>query len=343
MDGNAKGGSDTLTETTGGYGVLATLYGDAYTMSGNTRGGNDTLTATLSGRGVRASLYGDAETSDNARGGDDILTTGYVHSYSLYGDADTMTDNTRGGNDTLTANVSVLVGGGASLYGDAYTMSDNTRGGNDTLTATVGIRIGDPGRFAEASLYGDAETMSNNARGGDDTLTLIASEDYTRLHGALYGDAGTMSGSAVGGNDILNGSASNDTLYGDAANYNPSSPGSIKGGKDILNGGAGNDQLWGGPNDDAFVFGRGSGNDTINDFNQGNAAVGSPAKEHDVIDVRAYGFADWNALRGLISDNSSGNAVIQLSPTDSITLVGVHSASLKASDFIISGPAPKVI
>jgi Ca2+-binding RTX toxin-like protein len=152
-----------------------------------------------------------------------------------------------------------------------------------------------------------------------------------------------MSDRAAGGNDILNGGSSDDTLYGDAASYNPSSPGSISGGKDILNGGAGDDQLWGGPNNDTFVFGRGSGNDTINDFNQGNAAVGSPAQEHDVIDLRAYGFADWNALRGLISDNSSGNAVIQLSQMDSITLVGVHSASLKASDFIISGSAPKVI
>ena len=139
-----------------------------------------------------------------------------------------------------------------------------------------------------------------------------------------------MSDSADGGNDILIGGAGNDYLYGDAATYNPSSPGSIHGGKDILNGGAGDDQLWGGPNDDTFVFGLGSGNDTINDFNQGNAAVRSPAQEHDVIDVSAYGFADWSALRGLISHDGSGNAVIQLSPTDSITLAGVQSANLKS-------------
>ena len=42
------------------------------------------------------------------------------------------------------------------------------------------------------------------------------------------------------------------------------------------------------------------------------------------------------ALHAAIND-VSGNAVIQLSPTDSITLVGVQTANLTASDFIITG------
>jgi serralysin len=50
--------------------------------------------------------------------------------------------------------------------------------------------------------------------------------------------------------------------------------------------------------------------------------------------VQAYAFADWNALQAEISD-VSGNAVIQLSDTDSITLVGVHAADLHQTDFII--------
>ena len=85
----------------------------------------------------------------------------------------------------------------------------------------------------------------------------------------------------------------------------PTSPGSITGGTDILNGGAGNDQLWGGPNDDKFVFNVGSGNDTINDFNQGNSAVGSTATEHDIINVHDYHFADWNTLQAEITEMSS--------------------------------------
>ena len=114
----------------------------------------------------------------------------------------------------------------------------------------------------------------------------------------------------------------------------PTSPGSITGGTDILNGGAGNDQLWGGPNDDTFVFNVGSGNDTINQFNRGNSAVGSTATEHDIINLQDYHFADWGTLQGKITE-VSGNAVIQLSANDSITLVGVDFNDLHQTDFII--------
>jgi len=144
-----------------------------------------------------------------------------------------------------------------------------------------------------------------------------------------------MTDNAYGGNDPLNGRAGNDTLYGDAVSYSPSTPGSITGGTDTLNGGAGNDQLWGGPNDDTFVFNVGSSNDVINDFNHGNLAGGSTATEHDIINLHAYGFSDWNALQSAISDNVAGSAVIQRSATDSITLVRNHTADLYQTDCII--------
>ena len=115
----------------------------------------------------------------------------------------------------------------------------------------------------------------------------------------------------------------------------PTSPGSIIGGTDTLNGGAGNDQLWGGPNDDKFVFNLGSGIDTIYDFDKDNLAVGNTATEQDTINVHAYGFPNWTALQAAISDNVSGNAVIHLSSTDSIELVGVHKIALLQTDFII--------
>jgi hypothetical protein len=60
------------------------------------------------------------------------------------------------------------------------------------------------------------------------------------------------------------------------------------------------------------------------------------ATEHDVIDVQAYGFSDWTALQGAIRDNASGNAVIQLSATDSIELVGVQTANLLQTDFLFT-------
>jgi hypothetical protein len=146
-----------------------------------------------------------------------------------------------------------------------------------------------------------------------------------------------MSGNVKGGNDTLDGSSGNSFLFGDAQFYSPSSPGSITGGKDLLIGGP-NDQLWGGPNDDTFKFNLGAGNNVIHDFDQGNLAVGSTAPEHDVIDVKAYGFANWNALHAAISDDSSGNAVIHLTPDNlnTISLDGVHTANLHQTDFIIT-------
>jgi hypothetical protein len=85
--------------------------------------------------------------------------------------------------------------------------------------------------------------------------------------------------------------------------------------------------LGGGPNDDTFVFNVGSGNVTINDFNRGNSAVGSTATEHDIINLQDYHFADWG--------HPAGHAIIQLSATDSVTLLGVDLIGLQQTDFII--------
>ena len=98
---------------------------------------------------------------------------------------------------------------------------------------------------------------------------------------------------------------------------------------------AGNDQLWGRPNDDTFLFNLGSGNDVINDFNQGNLAVASTATEHDLIDVQDYHFADWTSLYAAISDDTNGNAVIHLSASNSITLSASRLPALHFDYFII--------
>jgi Ca2+-binding RTX toxin-like protein len=184
------------------------------------------------------------------------------------------------------------------------------------------------GQLSVSALFGDASEMSGSAQGGNDSLT--ANDDGVNSFSELRGDAYTMSGSAKGGNDVLNGGAGNDYLYGDAVVYNNLSfPGSITGGTDTLNGGAGDDQLWGGPNDDKFVFSLGSGNDTINDFDQGNAAVGSTATEHDQIDVQAY-YANWDALSPHITYSGS-DAFIDLGGTNQVTVLGI--TSLTPDDF----------
>jgi serralysin len=54
-----------------------------------------------------------------------------------------------------------------------------------------------------------------------------------------------------------------------------------------------------------------------------------------VINLEAYGFTDWTTLSSLISDDSSGDAVIHLTANDTITLDGVRTADLQSTDFIV--------
>lgn len=365
---DGRGGNDTMIATVDGGNAVLTFVGDDSAMQGHSHGGNDLLVATIAGFGDYAFVDGDAQSmSDHAHGGNDVLhvdaSTSIYTSLGLFGDAEsTMTGDTKGGNDVITAEmghrssgsfsgdagysmsdrahggndiISVTqagIYGGASISGDALvSMSGDARGGNDILIYTVGADA----RSGGASLVGDAGYMSDNARGGNDILIAAVDGNPDSTSIVLIGDASNMSGNAHGGNDILFGSSRSDWLYGDANTYAPFTAGSITGGRDVLIGGGGNDQLWGGPNNDKFVFNAGSGQDVINDFDQGNKAVGSTAQEHDAINVHNYGIADWAALKNLISDDSSGNAVIHLTANDTITLNGIHAADLHARDFVV--------
>lgn len=108
-------------------------------------------------------------------------------------------------------------------------------------------------------------------------------------------------------------------------------------GNDLFDGRRGDDSLVGdgshfgfglGTGDDTFLFGRHSGNDTIWDF-------GQTLGDRDVIDLQAYHFHDFAELQSQIGDNGDGNAVVQLTPYDSITLDGVASVQLTSQDFIL--------
>ncbi|MBB4263011.1 MULTISPECIES: hypothetical protein [unclassified Bradyrhizobium] len=337
LEGQSHGGNDLLVATIQGRLPYTTFDGDAQIMSGQARGGNDLLHVEAS-NAIYASVYlsGDAEiamTAD-AKGGNDLIKAEMGdRSYGAFsGDSGSlMSGNSQGGNDIVSV-VQAGASGNISMSGDALvSMIGDARGGNDILIYTAG----DDARSGGASLLGDSGYMSDNARGGEDILIAAVDGNPNSTSIALVGDGSQMSGNAQGGNDILYGSDRGDWLYGDARAYNPFVGGSITGGRDLLNGGGGNDQLWGGPSNDLFVFGAGSGQDVINDFDQGNKAAGSTILEQDVIDVRAYRFADWGALKSLISDDSAGNAVIQLTANDTITLDGIHAADLNARDFIV--------
>ncbi|BBO03808.1 MULTISPECIES: calcium-binding protein [Bradyrhizobium] len=337
LNGRSHGGNDLLVATVEGRLPYVSFDGDAQIMSDQAHGGNDMLHVEAS-NATYANVYlsGDAEIAmtGDAKGGNDLITAEMGdRSYGAFsGDSGSlMSGNAEGGNDIVSV-VQAGFSGNASISGDALvTMSGDARGGNDILIYTVGAAA----RSGGASLLGDSGYMSDNARGGDDILIAAVAGNPDSTSIALVGDASQMSGNAQCGNDTLYGSDRGDWMYGDARIYTPAAAGSITGGRDLLNGGGGNDQLWGGPNNDLFVFNAGSGQDVINDFNQGNKAAGSTAREHDVIDVHAYDFAGWAELKSLISDDNAGNAVIHLTANDTITLDGIHAADLNARDFIV--------
>ena len=121
--------------------------------------------------------------------------------------------------------VTVGTAGNDYLYGYAGNDTLDGEGGNDYLYGNNG----------NDTLNGGAGNDWLYGQGGNDTLNGGAGVDR------LYGGAG---------NDTLNGGSGNDWLYG-------------QGGNDTLDGGSGNDYLEGGSGADTYLFGKGSGSDTL--------------------------------------------------------------------------------
>jgi Ca2+-binding RTX toxin-like protein len=121
-------------------------------------------------------------------------------------------------------------------------------------------------RFADGTVWDVATIKQKVVTGTVGADTLIGYPTADTLDGlagndTIFGRAGDDTLRGGDGADRLYGEAGNDTLLGGAGDdYLNGGPGA-----DILDGGAGNDSLDGGPSADAYLFGRGSGQDTIQD------------------------------------------------------------------------------
>lgn len=116
---------------------------------------------------------------------------------------------------------------------------------------------GDFRAMVEGKLYEAGETETARR-----ALALIDECAYGAIRGTdganeLSGTDGLDILYGLGGDDVLNGGAGNDLLIGGD-------------GDDTLNGGAGDDCLQGNAGNDTYVFGKGSGNDIIIDFDGKN-------------------------------------------------------------------------
>jgi Ca2+-binding RTX toxin-like protein len=332
------GGSDRLIggfgndEIDGGTGSDI-LYGDVQTLSGT--GGNDLI------RGFSPGAAGNTEADNN----------------TIFGDAEFVKDifdvRPFGGADTIYGG-----NGSDTIYGDARSVIEESgfvrsvTGGSDWIDGGGGndLIYGD---FATAGVvakgvFGAADTIFGGdgndeiwgdgpgARGANDVIAGGAGDDV------IYGDGIPGGGFGIHfppahfvvfagkGNDIIDGGDGDDTIYGDS----PSTGVLGGGGDDSITGGRGNDTLYGdgqitddssGAGHDNFIFAQMSGVDVIKDFRTFGVA--------DEIDLQAYHFAGFGSLA--IADDVNGNAVISLTTTDTITLQGVHAASLSAVDFIL--------
>ena len=129
----------------------------------------------------------------------------------------------------------------------------------------INIEAAHGGKAAD-SITGNAKANDLFGYGGNDEIFgLDGNDDLYGGDGDDTLDGGRHDDDLFGGNgnDELFGREGNDDLYGDAG-IDTLDGGS---GCDFLIGGAGNDILTGGTEADLFIFGVGSGQDTIQDFN----------------------------------------------------------------------------
>jgi Ca2+-binding RTX toxin-like protein len=91
------------------------------------------------------------------------------------------------------------------------------------------------------------------------TISQLTGNSFSFADGSvvLLGTTGDDSLTGGSGADLINGGAGNDSLSGSDGN-------------DILNGGTGNDTLDGGAGNDVYLFAKGDGIDTINNYDPTN-------------------------------------------------------------------------
>ncbi|WP_229751344.1 calcium-binding protein [Undibacterium terreum] len=193
-------------------------------------------------------------------------------------------------------------------------------------------------KFADGTIWGYSDVMQQMAGGtngddnyigdeGNNTYNGLGGNDQIQGHGGddiLSGGDGNDYLYGQEGNDVLNGDAGDDYLYGGNGNdqlLGGDGNDSLQGdtGDDILDGGAGRDSLDGGNGADTYLFGRGSGADTISnssyrdngidtlqfkDINPGDVTL---LRTEDHLVIQVNGTADSVFIGGYFIGDGNGN------------------------------------
>jgi Ca2+-binding RTX toxin-like protein len=273
-------GSDVLEGESGDD----TLYGgaDNDTLDGGI--GNDSLTG---GEGADTYLFGKGSGQDviNNYDGDEmgtnvdtiLLGAGITTSdVTLTSSGDSLYININGTNDRLEVSNYFYADGTLPYAVENIQFADGTVWNLDNVKSSLLVATS-----GDDVVRGFNTDDTLNGLVGNDTLYGLAGNDI------LAGGAGNDTLQGQEGNDELNGGAQNDYLYGGVGNdllQGDEGSDYLQAGEgdDILNGGAGNDYLIGDVGADTYLFGKGSGQDTINNYD--GDALGSNA---DIIQLGA--------------------------------------------------------
>lgn len=250
----ANEGTDTVQSALLAYTLGANIENLTLTGTGPSAGIGNALNNVLTGNSGANLLDGKGGTDQMAGGaGDDLYVVDHagdtVVEQAGEGTLDSVTSSV---SYSLSANVENLVLTGSAAISGIGNDQDNVLTGNSAVNALTGLSGND------TYLIGGGDTVVEASGGGTDTVesllsyTLGANVENLTLTGLL-----SISGTGNSLNNTITGNNANNTLTG--AN-----------GNDTLRGGLGNDTVNGGGGNDTFLFGRGEGQDLIQD-NSGTA------------------------------------------------------------------------
>ncbi len=232
----------------------------------------------ISGRSTDDSIGGgDGDDYLYGRSGNDVISGGRGMDW-LYGDD---------GNDILDggADADRLFGGeGSDTYvlrrGQGYDMiSDYDPGSDDTDTISVSADIS-PEDVTLKRKYNDLEVRISGTEDYMEISHYFEGPGRYRIERIQFADGTVWDVDTINQkapqvteeDDWIMGTESADTLLGLGGNDHIAG----LGGNDTIDGGAGDDWLWGGDGDDSYLFGRGSGHDSIE-------SSGEEADGHDTV------------------------------------------------------------
>ncbi|VVP19203.1 hypothetical protein PS893_03735 [Pseudomonas fluorescens] len=313
----ADAGSDTVWTSLASYTLGANVENLYYGASGNFTGTGNALNNTIVGGAGNDVIIG-GEGADTMAGGagNDIFVVTEL--------GDVVTELAGAGTDTIVTALATYALG-ANVENLTFAGSGNFRGtGNELANSIVGaegndIIIGSAGADAMAGGAGHdiyevtdlGDVVSELAGAGSDTVW-TSLESYTlsaNVENLYYGASGNFTGT---------GNALNNTIVGGAGN-------------DVLTGGGGNDLLSSGiAGNDTFVFAAaGFGNDAI--FNFGV----NPAAGQDLLNITGLGITSATFAANVSIATDGADTMVGIG-ADTIRLVGVDSAAVDQTDFILA-------